>query len=425
MKPFIPAYPHPSPMRKFACTALIVLAMIFAGSCTSFSDSHPYEADLLTLEIASVYPAGYESAVRSGVEVKAEEITNGNYYIARTDDAGCATFRIPRGVYRISIAEQHGENIFNGTLEEVRLTSSGKEPVKIDLPVFLSISGKIVIKEIYCGGCPMTPASGNLQNDQYVILHNNDSRTQYLDGLCFGIVAPSASGATNNWVKTDSDGQLVFQEFAPIFECVWQFRGTGSDFPLAPGEDAVIAIRGAVDFTQDFPLSVNLNKPDYFATFSRLHFVNETLNLTPGDRIRPEHILQILKKTGISKAYSIAIQSPAVVIFRPEAGFDFEAYVADDSRCVATDPAGNAKCFKVPWEWILDGVEVFYSTNNHKRLKPAVDAGAFPFSVTFQGHTIHRKLDEKATAAAGHEIYVDTNNSSVDFYERSTQSLHE
>ncbi len=403
----------------------MLLTAVLAVSCTSFDDAHPYDGDLATLEIASVYPAGYASA--EDIEVKATEITNGNYYIAKTDDKGRATFRIPRGAYRITLAELRGENIFNGTLEEVRLTSSGTEPVKLQLPVFLSISGKIVIKEIYCGGCSQAPHDGNLQNDQYVILHNNDSQTQYLDGLCFGVVAPSASGATNNWVKPGSDGQLIFQEFAPIFECIWQFQGTGTDFPLAPGEDAVIAIRGAVDFTQDFPLSVDLNQPDYFATFSRLHFVNEKLNLTPGDRIRPERILQVLKKTGTSKAYSIAINSPAIVIFRPEGGgsdFDFEAYLNDDSRCVATDPAGNTKCIKAAWEWILDGVEVFYSTNNHKRLKPEVDAGAFTFSTLYQGHTIHRKLDEKASALAGHEIYVDTNNSSDDFYERSTQSLH-
>lgn len=400
----------------------VLLAAVLAVSCTSFDNAHPYDGDLATLEIASVYPADYAPA--EGTEVKATEITNGNYYIARTDNKGCATFRIPRGAYRITVAEQRGENIFNGTLEEVRLTSAGTEPVKLELPVFLSIPGKIVIKEIYCGSCSKAPHDGEVKNDQYVILHNNDSNTQYLDGLCFGTVAPYTSASDNNWVKTDSKGQLIFQEFAPIIECVWQFQGTGTDFPLAPGQDAVIAIRGAVDFTQDFPLSVNLNQPDYFATFSRLHFNNEKNYLTPGDKIRPERLLKMLKKTGISTSYFIAEKSPAIVIFRPEEGFDFEAYINDDSRCVATEPGGNTKCIKVAWEWIIDGVEVFFSTNNHKRLKPEVDAGAFPFSILYQGHTVHRKLDEKATAAAGYEIYVDTNNSSEDFEERETQSLH-
>lgn len=402
----------------------MLLAAVVAVSCTSFDDAHPYDGDLATLEIASIYPAGYASA--KDIEVKATELTNGNYYVAKTDDKGCATFRIPRGAYRITLAEQRDGNYLNGTLEEVRLTRSGTEPVKLDLPVFRSVSGKIVIKEIYCGSCLKTPHDGEVKNDQYVILHNNYNQTQYLDGLCFGTVAPYTSASTNNWVTTGSDGLPDFPKFAPVIECIWQFQGTGTDFPLAPGEDAVIAIRGAVDFTQDFPLSVDLNREDYFATFDRLHFNNEKNYLTPGDKIRPERILRMLKKTGVSSGYFLAEKSPAIVIFRPEGGgdFDFEAYLADDSRCVATDPAGSTKCIKVAWDWIVDGVEVFYSTNNHKRLKPEVDAGAFPFLTIYQGHTIHRKLDEAASAAAGYEIYVDTNNSSDDFYERPTQSLH-
>lgn len=409
-------------MRLFLHSLVWVLAAVGSAACTAFSDTHPYDDELLTLEIVGIYPEGYQSEVRSGVEVTASEINTGSWYIARTDDAGCATFCIPRGVYRIAVADRRADAIFNGALEEIRLT--GDAPLRFDLPLIHSIPGTIVFKEIYCGGCPMTPATGNLQNDQYVILHNNDNRTHYLDGLCFGCVAPAAASANNNWV-TSVDGQLRFQEFAPIYECVWQFQGSGSDFPLAAGEDAVIALRGAVDFTQDFPLSVDLNREDYFAAFSRLHFDNERLHLTPGDRIQPSHLLRVLKKTGSSTAYSIAIQSPAVVIFRPEEGFDLEAYLADDERCIATEPSGNAKCVKVPWEWILDGVEVFYSTKNQKRLATEVDAGAFPFSAYYQGHTIHRKLDETATAANGYPVYTDTNNSSVDFYERSTQSLHE
>ena len=237
-------------VSRIGRTVLLAIALTAVG-CTSFNDAHPYDADLLTLEIASIYPVGYESAVQSGIEVKATEITNGNAYTARMDAAGRVSFRIPRGIYRIAVSDRREDAIFNGALEEVRLTGEG--PQRLELPLFRSVPGTLVIKEIYCGGCPMTPATGNLQNDQYVILHNNDNRTQYLDGLCFGIVAPSASGANNNWVTT-VDGELRFQEFAPVFECVWQFQGTGSDFPLAPGEDAVIAIRGAIDFTQDLSL---------------------------------------------------------------------------------------------------------------------------------------------------------------------------
>ena len=39
----------------------------------------------------------------------------------------------------------------------------------------------------------------------------------------------------------------------------------------------------------------------------------------------------------------------------------------------------------------------------NKRLHTDVDAGYIGFSAKAQGHTLHRKLDEEATAAAGFE----------------------
>lgn len=405
-------------MRRIIC----ILSVLLAAACTSFGDRNPYSGELLTLSVRAVWPEDYEGCARSGVRVTAREFTSGNGYVAETDGEGCVRFEIPRGIYRIAVADRVDGAVFNGALEEVRLVS---EDLDLALPLVYSKAGSIVFKEIYCGGCPMLPFEGTLQNDQYIVLHNNDTETQYLDGLCFGNVDPFTSAGTNGWVTTGGDGQLVFREFAPVNVCVWQFGGSGRDFPLAPGEDAVVAIRGAVDFTTDFPLSVDLNREEYFACFSRLHFENEALHLSPGDRIRDSHVLQVRKKVGTSKAFTIAMQSPAMVIFHPAEGFDFDGYLSDDSRCLERMPGGTLDCIKIPWEWVLDGVEIFYSTNNNKRIPPAVDAGAFAFSATGQGRSIHRRLDEEATERNGFEVWADTNNSSEDFFERATASLHE
>ena len=138
-------------VSRIGRTVLLAIALTAVG-CTSFNDAHPYDADLLTLEIASIYPVGYESAVQSGIEVKATEITNGNAYTARMDAAGRVSFRIPRGIYRIAVSDRREDAIFNGALEEVRLTGEG--PQRLELPLFRSVPGTLVIKEIYCGGCP-------------------------------------------------------------------------------------------------------------------------------------------------------------------------------------------------------------------------------------------------------------------------------
>jgi hypothetical protein len=82
----------------------------------------------------------------------------------------------------------------------------------------------------------------------------------------------------------------------------------------------------------------------------------------------------------------------------------------------------------IPSSWILDGVETFDRETKNKRLPASVDASyaLMTNDHRYMGKTIHRKVDETATAAAGGRIvYMDTNNSSNDFYVRDSQSIKE
>ena len=91
-------------------------------------------------------------------------------------------------------------------------------------------------------------------------------------------------------------------------------------------------------------------------------------------------------------------------------------------------PGGStSQVAAVPLEWVVDAVEVFSGTSssNSKRLAPSLDAGYVTLSDTYLGHTLFRHTDEELSVAAGYEVLKDTNNSSVDFYERETQSLHD
>jgi len=394
------------------------------GSCTDIDKDNPYDNQLHTLQVNAVYPDEYSDYLREGVTVKIEDIDRGNSYTSKTDKNGTVRFSLTKGIYRIQISDKAEQDIFNGLADKVKFVNGD---LALNLPLVHSRSGDIVIKEIYCGGCTKLPFEGNYQSDKYMILHNNTSETQYLDGLCFGSLDPYNSQATNVWVTQDeSTGATIFPDFLPVAQCVWQFGGTGQTFPLAPGEDAVVVICGAIDHAAQYPQSVNLNKPGYFVCYNPVYFWNTLYHPAPGDQITPDHYLNVVIKTGQANAYTFSVFSPATVLFKAK-DTTIQDFVSQADNVIQKPGSTVDRIVKVPVDWVLDAVEIYYggSSNNMKRMPPSVDAGYVTQSALYDGRTLYRHTDEEASREAGYEILEDTNNSSSDFYEREKQSLHE
>ena len=406
--------------------AYILLLMTFftTGSCTDIDKDNPYDNQLHTLQVNAVYPDEYSDYLREGVTVKIEDIDRGNSYTSKTDKNGTVRFSLTKGIYRIQISDKAEQDIFNGLADKVKFVNGD---LALNLPLVHSRSGDIVIKEIYCGGCTKLPFEGNYQSDKYMILHNNTSETQYLDGVCFGSLDPYNSQATNVWVTQDeSTGATIFPDFLPVAQCVWQFGGTGQTFPLAPGEDAVVVICGAIDHAAQYPQSVNLNKPGYFVCYNPVYFWNTLYHPAPGDQITPDHYLNVVIKTGQANAYTFSVFSPATVLFKAK-DTTIQDFVSQADNVIQKPGSTVDRIVKVPVDWVLDAVEIYYggSSNNMKRMPPSVDAGYVTQSALYDGRTLYRHTDEEASREAGYEILEDTNNSSSDFYEREKQSLHE
>ena len=389
-----------------------ILTLVLATSCLDIRNSDPYEGNLNVLTVAAQWPEGeFEMA---GADVLVEDMNTGSRYASVTESSGAASFSLPNGLYRVTLNGRSDREIYNGAADKVVL--SGKD-LRLDLPVSVSRPGSIVIKELYCGGCKKLPLEGNYQYDQYFILHNNDYQVQYLDSLCFGTLSPYNSTASNPWGPID---------FLPIIQAVWQFPGDGDDFPLQPGEDAVICLKGAVDHAAQYPLSVNLNKEGYFVCYNNTYFPNTTNHPAPGDRISVDRYLNVVIKTGKANAYTLSINSPTLVLFRAE-GVTIEDYVRVADNVVPVPGSTVDNVVKIPFDWVVDAMEVFdgTSSNNNKRLPSEVDAGYVLQTDTYLGRSLMRRTDEAASANAGYEVLEDTNNSLNDFYEREKQSLHE
>lgn len=412
-------------MKKSINLALCVL--VVAVSCQSGPLQSPYEGAICRLEVAAIFPEGYEGEVHEGIAVTAEEVNLGFKYRLLSDALGKTVLSIPKGIYRLGVSdmiEEGGESyIFNGALDKVSVSGDAS----ISIPLLRSKAGLIVIKEIYCGGCSMYPQEGTYQGDKYVILHNNSTKRQYLDSLCIGTLFPYNSASTSPFVTKDAaSGESVFAPYVPIPAAVLQIGGDGTSFPLESGEDAVVCLSGAIDHTLQYPLSVDLNNEKYFALYNETYFPNTSSHPAPGDKIQEERLLKILSKMTGANAYVVSINSPAFVLYRAK-GMAMEDFLCSEGGLI--DIPGNQSAGRVatiPSAWVMDAVEVFNgaSSSNFKRLSPLLDAGYVALSKTYLGHTLTRRIDGAMSSATGFEYLVDTNNSTNDFYESEIQSLH-
>lgn len=393
---------------------MFILTMFLCVSCIDLSENNPYATELHRLSITLGLPSEYAGLNLSGVSVELRDNANGASYTGVSDKDGVIAVDVMNGVYTATVATEISYERFNGSLSGIIV--DGKDcSARMDL--LHSRTGDILIKEVYCGGCLKLPAQGYYNLDSYVILHNNTDHTLYLDGLCFATLDPYNSNASSVWDK-DID-------FAPLIQAVWQFPGDGTSHPLESGKDAVISVYGAIDHSSQYPLSVNLNKPDYYVCYNAGLFPNTTYHPAPGSNIREDHILDVVMKMGKANAYTFSVNSPAVVIFRSE-DCTMNEFVNVPEHIIQK-PGSDDRIICLPNEWIIDGVEVFngQETNNKKRLNASVDAGYVTLSNTHESKTLMRKVNEARSEALGYEVLVDTNNSSTDFYERQNQSLHE
>ena len=395
-----------------------------AAACAGIKDSDPYGESLHLLTVSAQYPEGYEGFDLENSDALVEDINTGSRYTALTDASGSFDMTLPNGVYRVNVSGRSGSDVFNGAADKVVISG---EDMNLKLPLSYSRAGSIVIKELYCGGCKKLPQEGDYQGDQYFILHNNDYNVQYLDSLCFGTLSPNNATGSNPWVSKDPvTGESICPDFLPVIQAVWQFPGDGDDFPLQPGEDAVVCLRGAIDHTAQYPLSVNLNRPDYFVCYNLTYFWNTQYHPAPGDLISDDRIIDVVIKTGMANAYTLSISSPTLVVWKSR-GVSMQDFVNIQDNISPVPGSSIDNVVKVPYEWVYDAVEVFdaRSANNSKRLAPSLDAGYVLQTDIYLGRSLMRHIDETASAAAGYEVLTDTNNSLNDFYETEKQSLNE
>ncbi|RKW60334.1 MAG: DUF4876 domain-containing protein [Prevotella sp.] len=315
---------------------------------------------------------------------------------------------------------------------------------------------QVIIKELYVGGCPPDQGKTAFQSDKGFILYNNCPQTAVINNLAVGILNPYNGESENKWY--DGAGKLIYaaDEYHPGTDGLWYFQ---APLVIKPFSQVVVNVQGAINNTLTHSKSVNYAHKDYYAMYDpEVGYAHALYYPAPSELIPTAHHLKAVR-IGQSTAWALSSISPAFFIFQTQGmtpaqfgnDVNYRIYVPGGKQT-----ATNA-CFKVPTNWILDGVEVFGASvvaKSKKRFTPEVDGG-YVLLTNKLGHSLYRNVDKARTEAlpenagkliynysmgvsagdpsnidaeasiknGAHIIYMDTNNSTNDFHERKEFSL--
>lgn len=408
-------------IKNLIISAIATLTIL--GSCIQELRKDDFNDEAISglIKISVKMPDGYTEFTTEGMKVTLTDNSTGLVYTTTVNDTGYAEARVAYGTYSVSAESKFNSgnviNIFNGIASGLKVTPNSNN-ASTTITLKHSRSSQIVIKELYYGGCKnLTSGKNYTSKDQYFILYNNSDEVAYLDSLCVGTAYPwnaPTKGKTADFTDPKT-GKLL--DGVPCSGIGWMFDGKGKDIPLQPGEQVVVSIN-AIDHTKITANSVNLGVEGYYVLYDPI--------LTPKQSV-PEAGTILLKgfwKTGTSTQYVISISSPTLFIFRM-GGRSAEQFIADTyTKNPKTPNSVLSHCLLVETKNVIDGIECFRNNSDSKRLVSEVDNGFICIPNSGQGYSVHRKIDEEATAAAGGRIvYQDTNNSSNDFYVKENASL--
>lgn len=358
----------------------------------------------------------YPDAINNGDVLKNATIKiinkqTGRIYSDETNNEGKAFFELRGGHYDITtsisedrITDNNGSSstqtfIFNGSLTGQIIT----EP-NINLIInteYSILNSGFIIKELYVSGS-RTPEEKNYGADLFVEIYNNSDQILYSDGLCFGVVHPTTTYRPTPWV--DGEGNLL--DRIPCWGFVAIVPGSGNEHPIQPGESLVIALNGINhrDDPNGNPNSIDLSNADWeFYVDDNGYYVDSPTV--------PNILMQKVSLRGV-RAMIFNVRGQVSILFRLQSDNIVEEFSNPDNFLI--QPGGSERCFMVPYNWVIDGVENAHLNNLgvYKRLPPSIDLGYIQHLGSSEKVSIRRKVEKVIN---GRVVYKDTNNSTEDF----------
>jgi hypothetical protein len=379
---------------------LALMAMLFMASCNDDDDTPVSE---LSITVVMPEVMGTEASPEA-LSIELTNVGNGRSHTGETDQSGAFTIVVEEGVYNIvvsgekSYTSQIGDDQFEqtvtvkGLVENLSISGTW---IETEVKLFIAPASQgWVFKELYVTGS-QTPEGKSYYKDKYFEIYNNTDEVLYADGISLGESDHLSSSDLNIWADIINDYFVT--------QVVYTIPGNGTDYPVQPGESIILA-DVAINHTADNPNSVDLSIADF--EWYDDHVLDVDVPETPN------LIRNFSSSASIWTPHNRGFKS--YVIFKPEGSM--EAYM-EANMIEKTNANGTTSIrYKVANTIILDAVEMGTPSDfSSKALSPALDLSYINCGDGDEaryGKVVRRKVQ---AIENGRIIYMDTNNSAVDF----------
>lgn len=369
--------------------AFVAAAAMLLASCKKDENKVKYYTSDVTIETPAegfIAPASYK--------VVFNNVGTGESRTKTFTSAHGQVDSLITGIYNVTVSAQYASSgfAFNyiGTANNV---SIGETNTACVVPVTASRSSALVFKEIHYNASKNERGKPYLK-DTYFEVYNNSDQTVYADGLCLGdAMSCKVHDFSASAGLTGKPEDYVF-----IGTYIWQIPGSGTQYPIAPGESFVIAA-WAKDHSAEAH-TVDLSTAEFETVCQKYLDKGQTdcnaVNMT---------LVCTIKATGLANQLG-QFTGAAWVLFSPSVPLRKDGHYLESN-------APNNYGQEVLKSDVLDAVDCVKNETADKRLPADIDAGKIWCKGTGGNQSIVRKV--ASTEKDGRKVFQDTNNTSEDF----------
>jgi hypothetical protein len=312
----------------------------------------------------------------------------------------------PGALYWVAAEQEDPQWGVLGGAEKVHAPPVRGTTAVLEVPLFTSRQGGIVISETYFTAPPLWEVGGvGYEGSKYLEVANNSDELIYLDGMLLAKIF--------QWhYSTERFGHNACEDNAPMrldslgvwVDQIFEFPGSGSDFPLAPGEAAVIAA-SATDHRAVHPSFLNLSD-------ARFEFVLEGWadNPAAANMISrgPEHFIPFLTITYSAAFWAVAAPTQVAALRQ-------ECNPGETRRCIPYR--------FLPRELLHDVALLLWDYSGHGFLGPIYPPCDHPIHPSFDrmpggfidSHSDFRSMERRRVLVDGRPTLLNTGTSYIDF----------